>query len=137
MTDPDQRGEDARRRIEMAEAGRRAAAVEAQKLIDAFVAEAGRRGLRPVPLLAQTFNGRSVKTDKRGWYLNRSRSLGIGQDGSYYRLVVPSTPLARWTGVKLVGEPPPLVVGLGGRDGEGGDLADFLERILDGGAFGS
>ncbi len=131
MADPDQRREDALRRIELEQGGKRAAAEEAQKLIDEFIAEAGRRGVQAVPLRAKTFAGVSIKTDKVGWYLNRAQSLGIGDDGAYYRLVVASTALSKWTGVKLVPELPPLVVGVGGRDGEGGDLADFLARVLD------
>ncbi len=116
-------------------AGRRAEAQQAQKLIDAFVAEAGRRGLRPEPLRAQTYAGASLKTDQEGWYLNRSRSVAIGADGRYYRLIVPGSALARFTGVKLQPEDPPLLVAAGGRDGEGGDLAWFLDRILsEGGA---
>jgi hypothetical protein len=32
--------------------------------------------------------------------------------------------------VKLSATPPPLVVGRGGRDGETGDLNEFLDRVL-------
>jgi hypothetical protein len=32
--------------------------------------------------------------------------------------------------VKLSATPPPLVVGRGGRDGETGDLTEFLDRVL-------
>lgn len=131
MADPDLRRQDAQRRIELESAGKLAAAKEAQKLIDEFIVEAGRRGVPPVPLKAKTFAGASIKTDKRGWYLNRAQSLGIGDDGAYYRLVVASSALSKWTGVKLVPELPPLIVGVGGRDGEGGDLTDFLARVLD------
>nr|NLI49949.1 hypothetical protein [Propionibacterium sp.] len=134
MTDSGDRRDDARRRVEMNEAARRAEAAEAQVLVDAFVAEAGRRGLAPEPLKAKTYSGALVKTDKRGWYLNRSHSLAIGEDGGYFRLTVPDPGLlARFTGVKLQAEPPSLLVGAGGRDGEGGELSWFLQRVLDGG----
>jgi hypothetical protein len=133
MTEGGDRRDDALRRAEMSAAARRAEAAEAQTLIDGFVAEAGRRGLAPVPLQAKTYTGGSVKTDKRGWYLNRSHSLAIGEDGGYYRLTVPDPGrLARFTGVKLTAEPPSLLVGAGGRDGEGGELTWFLQRVLDG-----
>ena len=38
--------------------------------------------------------------------------------------------MERIRGVKIFPSPPPLIVGLGGRDGETGDLADFLARRL-------
>lgn len=129
-TPASQRQADARRRAELADQGVRAEAAAAQKLIDAFVAEATRRGITPEPLRATLLDGTSVKTDQQGWYLRRNRSLAIGVDGSYYVLTVPGSRLARFTGVKLVASPPPLVVGRGGRDGETGDLAEFLDWRL-------
>jgi len=133
MTDSGDRRDDAQRRADMNETSRRAEAVEAQVLIDAFVAEAGRRGLAPEPLKAKTYSGALVKTDQKGWYLNRSHSLAIGVGGGYFRLTVPDPGrLTRLTGVKLQPEPPALLVGAGGRDGEGGDLSWFLQRVLAG-----
>lgn len=38
--------------------------------------------------------------------------------------------MARLTGVKLQPTDPPLVVGRGGRDGETGDLREFLDWRL-------
>ena len=66
-----------------------------------------------------------MKTDKVGWYLRKNQSLAIGEDGSYYA----DRPEGRGSGspVKLKPTPPPLIVGKGGRDGESGDLADFLK----------
>lgn len=133
MADSGSRREDARRREEMVANARRAEAAEAQKIIDDFVAEAGRRGLAPEPLRATTYGGTSLKTDKTGWYLNRRKSLAVGSDGCYYRLVVPDAgALARFTGVKLVAEQPPLMVAANGKDGEGGALTWFLDRVLNG-----
>ena len=41
--------------------------------------------------------------------------------------------MARFTGVKLKPTPPPMVIGRGGRDGETGDLQEFLDwRLADG-----
>lgn len=130
--DPQSRRDAAQRRADLAETGRRAEATQAQRLIDDFVAEAGRRGLAPQPLRAQTYAGASVKTDKTGWYLTNARSVAIGADGSYYVLLVPGSLTARLTGVRLEGQPPPLHVGQGGRDGEGGELSWFLQRVLNG-----
>lgn len=128
----DDRREDARRLHELAEAARRLEAEEAQSLIDAFVAGARDRGLRPEPLEATLYNGRRVRTDKQGWYLNKRRSVAVGDDGSYYSLVVSGGPMARFTGVKLEPSQPSLVVGRGARDGESGDLSEFLGRVLRG-----
>lgn len=132
MTEGGDRREDALRRVEMNDASKRGEAEEAQVLIDGFIAEAGRRGLAPVPLKAKTYAGGSVKTDKRGWYINRSQSLAIGEDGGYYRLTVPDPGrFGRFTGVRLSAELPSLLVGAGGRDGEGGELTWFLARALE------
>jgi len=38
--------------------------------------------------------------------------------------------MERLRSVKLAATPPPLVVGRGGRDGETGDLVEFLDRVL-------
>ncbi|MDR1428589.1 MAG: hypothetical protein LBJ08_12685, partial [Bifidobacteriaceae bacterium] len=105
--------------------------VAAHAHIDRFIAAAKARRLVPEHLRATTLEGRSVKTDRRGWYLNAARSVAVGEDGSFYRLVVPGTSLlARFKAVELHPSAPPLVVGLGARDGESGDLTGFLEAAL-------
>ncbi len=125
------RQEDARRRQELADAALRNEAVAAQVLIDEFVATAAARGLRPEPLRALLMDGTRVKSDQVGWYLNKARTLAIAPDGRFFQLLTTGGRLARLTGVKLVASPPPLVVGRGGRDGETGDLRDFLARALE------
>jgi hypothetical protein len=70
----------------------------------------------------------SVKTDKVG--LRKNQSVAVGDDGSYYVLIVPGGFRERLSGVKLQSSPPPLVVGKGGKDGETGDLAEFLQLRL-------
>lgn len=127
---PDRR-EDAARLQQLADAARRAEAAEAQRLIDAFVEAARERGLAPEPLRATLYGGVSVRTDKVGWYLNSSRSVAIGYDGSYYQLVVGGGVRERLRGVRLEASEPSLVIGRGARDGESGDLAEFLARVLD------
>jgi len=128
-----QRHQDAQRRVELAEQSARAEAQQAQQLIDAFVAEATRRGITPEPLRATLLDGASVRTDKQGWYLRRNHSIAIGTDGGYYVLTVPGGTMARLRGVRLQPSLPPMVVGRGGRDGETGDLAEFLAWRLDAG----
>ena len=127
------RAEEAARRLQLAAAQERGESLQAQKLIDGFVAEARERGLPTEPLRATLLTGQSVRTDKTGWYLRKNRSLAIGEDGGYYVLTVPGGLRERLSGVKLQPSPPPLVVGKGGRDGESGSLTDFLRWRLDAG----
>lgn len=125
------RHEDARRRQELAEAALRSEAATAQTQINEFIAATAERGLQPEPLRAVLMDGTRVKSDQVGWYLNKARTLAIAPDGRFFQLLTTGGRLARLTGVKLVASPPPLVVGRGGRDGETGDLRDFLARALE------
>jgi len=127
------RAEEAAHRAELAASQERAESAKAQVLIDGFLTDARAAGVAPEPLKATLFSGHSVKTDKRGWYLRKNQSLAIGDDGSYYVLTVPGGLRERLTGVKLSPSPPPLIVGKGGRDGETGDLAEFLRWRLEAG----
>jgi hypothetical protein len=127
------RAEEAARRVELAAGQERAESQKAQVLIDQFVHDAQAAGIAPHPLKATLYTGQSVKTDKRGWYLRKNQSLAIGEDGSYYVLTVPGGFRERIAGVKLTPSPPPLIVGKGGRDGETGDLREFLQRRLEAG----
>jgi len=127
------RAEEAARRVELAAGQERAESRKAQLLIDQFLLDARAAGLAPQPLKATLYSGQTVKTDKRGWYLRQNQSLAIGEDGSYYVLTVPGGLRQRFTGVKLTPSPPPLIVGKGGRDGETGDLAEFLRWLLEAG----
>lgn len=115
----------------MVAAAARNESAAAQVLVDEFVAEAKRRGLRPEPLQAVLLNGTRVKSDQEGWYLNSRRTLAIAPDGRFFQLLATGSFLTRFTGVRLHPSPPPIEVGRGGRDGETGDLKDFLARTLD------
>ena len=125
------RAEEAARRVEMAAAQERGESLRAQEMIDKFVVEAKARGIAPHPLRATLYGGQSVKTDKVGWYLRKNESLAIGDDGAYYMLTVPGGLRERISGVKLKPSAPPLIVGKGGRDGESGDLSEFLRWRLE------
>jgi hypothetical protein len=127
------RAEEAARRVELAAGQERAESRKAQILIDAFLGQVRAAGVAPQPLKATLYTGQSVKTDKVGWYLRKNHSLAIGDDGSYYVLTVPGGLRERLSGVKLRASAPPLVVGRGGRDGETGDLAEFLRAVIEGG----
>lgn len=128
----EERARDAQRRIELSQQGARLEAVAAQKLIDEFISAARDRGLRPVPLKATTMDGHVVRTDKQGWYLRQNHSIAVDTDGGYHVLTVPGGWKERFRGVKLTPSLPPLQVGRGGRDGETGDLKEFLAWVLDG-----
>ena len=132
MPEESQRQADARRRQELAAAAAQSEAAAAQVQLDAFVGRLRELGIAPEPLQATLLNGSRVRTDQTGWYLNRARTLAVAPDGTYYQLVTTGSAMARFTGVKLASSPPTLVIGRGGRDGETGDLADFLARALAG-----
>lgn len=127
------RAEEAARRVELAAGQERAESLKAQILIDQFVRDARAAGIEPQPIKAVLYSGQTVKTDKSGWYLRKNQSLAIGDDGAYYVLTVPGGLKERLTGVKLTASPPPLIVGKGGRDGETGDIAQFLRWRLEAG----
>lgn len=119
-------------RQQLSDANARAEAARAQVLIDQFLLDASAAGLEPRPLKAKTLDGHPVRTDKSGWYLRTDHSVGIDVEGRYYSLVVPGGLRERLRGVRLQPTLAPLVVGRGGRDGETGDLREFLAWILEG-----
>ncbi len=125
------RAESAAHRVALSQAAQRHESVAAQRLIDEFLRTVAERGHPPEPLVARLLSGQTVRTDKEGWYLRRNRSLAIGTDGGYYVLTVPGGALTRLRGVRLQPTPPPLQVGRGGRDGETGELKEFLALTLE------
>jgi hypothetical protein len=130
MSTPEQRREDARLMAVRAEEAAQNEAAKAQVIIDAFVAEMNARGIAPEPLRAHLLDGGEAKTTQVGWYLNAARSIAIGPAGEYFHLVVPGGVLARFRGVNVAPTLPSLTVAKGGRDGESGDLKDFLARAI-------
>lgn len=121
-----QRREDAKLRFELSQGQARSEAAAAQKQIDEFIATCRERGIAPEPLKARLMTGQVVKTDRRGWYIRANQSLAIGEGGEFFQLTVPGSFLNRIRGVSLEPSQPVLVVNRGGRDGDAGDLADFL-----------
>lgn len=121
---------DAQRRAELAASSRLSESAAAQEIVDDFVRRARAAGIEPVALEATQLDGRKVRTDKTGWYVTRRQSVAVGTDGAWYVLTVGRVPLARFRTVHLHATPPPLIVGQGGRDGEGGDLRALLETVL-------
>lgn len=94
-----------------------------------FIADFLRRAPAPEPLTCLSYNGRTrYKTKLVGWFLNNARTIGVDTAGEYYVLLVPHSFRARFTGVTPQPQPPPLIVGEGGRDGESMPLRDLLAR---------
>lgn len=112
----------------MARAAQRREAAAAQLQLDEFVTELRAAGIAPHPLRATLLNGVRVRTGLLGWYLNRAETLAVDQVGRYFQLICPGSPLSRLTGVRVFPAEPTLVIGRGGRDGETGDLSEFLDR---------
>ena len=121
---------DAQHRLEVERAAAEHEARQAQVLIDQFIAQAHQLGIAPEPLRVQLSGGGTARTDRKGWYIKVNQSVAIGSDGGYYILTVLGGLRERITGVRLTPTLPALQVSRGGRDGETGDLADFLTRRL-------
>jgi hypothetical protein len=113
---------------------RRAAESEqARGLIAEFIRAAAAQGVAPEPLRARPYGGRGrYRTNLQGWYLMPDQSIAVGTDGEFYLLSVAPSLLARFTGTRVQPQPPRLVVGEGGRDGESIPLQTLLQRRLAG-----
>ncbi|GAA4704540.1 hypothetical protein [Phytohabitans rumicis] len=110
---------------------RAAEAAEARQLVDDFVRRARAAGVPTAALVARAYTGRArYRTGLHGWYLKADRSMAVAADGSFYLLSVAPSFWARFTGVTLVPQDPPLVVGRGGKDGESIPLTVLLDRAL-------
>ena len=118
----DSRRHSIRIRAELLAASQDRESRQAQSMIDAFVVQANAARLPCVPLQAFKLSGRRMRTNLRGWYLRNDHSAAVGDDGCYYRLTTPDG--------RPHADPPPLVLGRGGKDGEAIDLADALKRAL-------
>jgi hypothetical protein len=107
----------------------------ARVLLADFVRQAKDRNIPAVALRARAINGRSLyRTGVTGWYLRRDGSLGVDEHGEFYVLRAPTSLASRLRGTTVRPSDPPLVVGVGGRDGESMPLADLLLLRLDAGA---
>lgn len=126
-----ERAEQAAYHVEAQRLRREQESAEAQVVVDRFVERATREGLATEELTARPWSGSGrYRTGVQGWYLRRDRSVGVGQDGGYYMLVVPPVRFGRWRTVRVEPTPPPLQVGKGARDGESVALDALLEMRL-------
>ena len=118
---------------------RRAAETErARAIVADFAREALARRLRTERLLVRPYNGRGTYRSRvDGWYVRRDHSLGVGVDGEFYVLSVPTSLGARLFGAHLTPSDPPLIAGKGSRDGHSMALDALLRQRLEAGdAFG-
>ncbi|WP_433004406.1 hypothetical protein [Kribbella sp. CA-294648] len=105
---------------------------KARVLLDAFIQEMRARGIAPQQLRAPVVgSGTTYRTSITGWYLRRNRSLGVDAEGNFYVLGTPASLKARLFGVQVLPSDPPLVVGLGARDGESLPLEQLLRMRLE------
>jgi hypothetical protein len=113
----------------------RAAETEkAAALLAGFVRDARARSLPTVPLKARAMNGGALyRTGLTGWYLKRNGSLAVDEDGAFYVMSAPTSLGSRLRGTTVTPSDPPLVVGVGGRDGESMPLAELIALRLEAG----
>ena len=105
---------------------------QARALLAGFVRDAKARGLPTVPLKARAMNGRALyRTGLTGWYLKRNGTLAVDEEARFYVLSAPTSVAARLRGTTVPPSDPPLVVGVGGRDGESMPLAELIAVRLE------
>lgn len=105
----------------------------ARALLARFVVAARDRRLPAEALYVQGPGGRGrARTGVHGWYLRQDRTMGLGTDGTVYRLTAPLSLRERLAGATPVALDPPLVLGAGGKDGESVELRVALDRLLPG-----
>jgi len=114
---------------------RKAAETEqARAQLAEFIPKLKAAGVEPQPLRAPVVgSGTSYRTGITGWYLRRNRSIGLDADGNYYILGTPASLKARLFGLRILPSDPPLIVGVGARDGESIALVDLLRLRLEAG----
>ncbi|WP_328993265.1 hypothetical protein OG394_03025 [Kribbella sp. NBC_01245] len=111
---------------------RAAETAQARAQLAEFVEKMKAAGVEPRPLRAPVVgSGSSYRTGLTGWYLRRNRSLGVDTDANFYILGTPASLKARLFGVHVLASDPPLIIGLGARDGESLPLSQLLQHRLD------
>lgn len=100
-------------------------------MLAGFVEKMQALGIDPQPLRAPVVgSGASYRTDVTGWYLRRNHSLGVDAEGNFYILGMQPSVKARLLGVQVLPSDPPIIIGLGARDGESLPLKQLLELRL-------
>lgn len=128
------RGDAAAEQVARLDRAKAAETEQARALLAGFVHDATARGLPTVALRARAMNGRDLyRTGLTGWYLKRNGTLAVDEAGGFYVLSAPTSLRSRLRGTTVTPSDPPLVVGVGGRDGESMPLAELLALRLEAG----
>ncbi|WP_167147695.1 hypothetical protein [Actinomyces sp. ZJ308] len=104
----------------------------AARIVGLFLRVARDEGLEAVPLRVRGYSGGSARTPLRGWYLRADETVGIDTEGRFYILSMPLSLGPRLSGVRPEGQPVPMTIGEGGRDGDVVPLRFALDRLLPG-----
>jgi hypothetical protein len=123
----EQRREAAAAHAEALDRRKAAETEQARALLAGFIEKLQAAGIEPQPLRAPVVgSGTSYRTGITGWYLRRNKSLGLDTEGNFYILGVQAGLKPRLLGVRVLPSEPPLIVGLGARDGESLPLKELL-----------
>jgi hypothetical protein len=105
---------------------------QARALLADFIQKLQAAGVEPQPLRAPVVgSGTSYRTGISGWYLRLNKSLGVDPAGNFYILGAQPSLKARLLGVRVLSSDPPIIIGLGARDGESLPLKELLEHRLE------
>lgn len=103
----------------------------ARAIIDDFLVAARAAKLPTTRFVVQGFGGKGqARTNVEGWLLRRNGTIGLGTDGTVYRLTDDLSLLDRIRGVEPRPIDPQRQIGAGGRDGDSIMLEDALRRLL-------
>ncbi|WP_112238620.1 hypothetical protein [Kribbella monticola] len=128
----EQRREAAAAHAEALDRRKAAETQQARELLAGFIEKLRAAGVEPQPLRAPVVgSGTSYRTGITGWYLRRNKSLGLDTEGNFYILGVQPGLKARVLGVQVLPSEPPLIIGLGARDGESLPLKELLRLRLE------
>ncbi|TDU83680.1 hypothetical protein EV138_6144 [Kribbella voronezhensis] len=128
----EQRREAAAAHAEALDRRKAAETQQARELLAGFIEKLRAAGVEPQPLRAPVVgSGTSYRTGITGWYLRRNKSLGLDTGGNFYILGVQPGVKARVFGVRVLPSEPPLIIGLGARDGESLPLKELLRLRLE------
>ncbi|HZK04923.1 MAG TPA: hypothetical protein VFC82_03645 [Actinomycetaceae bacterium] len=112
---------------------RRSEHAAARRIIDEFTEAALAAGLPTQRFEVLGFGGRGrARTDVVGWLLRRDGTIGLGTDGTMYRLTSQLGLIDRFRTVRPEPMNPPRVIGAGGRDGDSISLEEALNRLMPG-----
>lgn len=106
--------------------------LKARQLVEHFGREGVARGSRRTPLRARAYNGHSTYgTRSAAGTSSANGSLAVDGDANFYVMSTATSFRARITGADVAPTDPPLMIGVGARDGESMSLEELLRIRLD------